>query len=204
MERQVLQSVRLGKCRAVVIAAALALSSGCHMLPHSDFFAEKTDQGCSVLGATGVANWDKRVHFAPDTAHAGKPFAGLIGRIYLINEEEGLGLPAEGELVVDFYDHTPLKAGGEPVRLPGCEYSAEQFRQFRKKDGMWGWGWTIFLPWPSYSPEVKVVYLVAKFVPSNGEPEIHLPPTQMTIDHNAAAEGIPNLQSRARSDEGAE
>lgn len=192
-----LSRIRLRWFASVVVMTA-ALSSGCHteswlldnepVIAH-DAHKPKLDPSCSVIGVTALPMWDKAVHFVPDTTHGGKPVPALIGRIALLDlKGSGKGVPAMGELQIDFYDHTPLRKGGDPVRLPGCNYQSEHLELFLKEDAFTGWGYTIMLPWPGYNPEVREVYLEGRFIPSNGEPPVHITGTRLAIDHSAAVD----------------
>ena len=139
--------------------------SGCVTLPKGD----KEDpmphgQVCQV-----VATWNHQAVFVPDPAHGGVEEPGLAGRLYLFGPEISFPLIEDGSVVVDLYDDTKAPGDGQPIPLEEWRFDPATLKRLAKKD-MIGWGYTLFLPWGTYKPEINQIHLKVRYVTAKGNP----------------------------------
>ncbi|MEI7686348.1 MAG: hypothetical protein WCL32_15115 [Planctomycetota bacterium] len=126
--------------------------------------AEKATEG-SIQQVQAL--WENRVITTPDVANRGAPLIGLAGRIYFFGEEVGHPRAAKGTLTVDAHEVLP---DGKTRMLERWEIDPRTLMKLGRKDTI-GWGYTVFLPWSSYRPDIGRIQLQAKFVPEqNGTP----------------------------------
>lgn len=116
-----------------------------------------------------VATWHKEIAYAPDPTCGGAPAPGLAGRIYLFGEQISYPLVGDGSLVVTLFDDAPTFEGKAPVMLEEWRIDKETLRRLARKD-MVGWGYTLFLPWGSYRPDVYQVHFRVRYDPPKGAP----------------------------------
>ncbi len=117
-----------------------------------------------------TATWNHQVVFAPDPTHGGAPTPGLAGRLYLFGQEISYPLVEEGSLTVDLYDDTkPATNGQQPIPLEEWRLDAATLKRLVRRD-MIGYGYTLFLPWGTYKPEINQIHLKLHFVTSKGAP----------------------------------
>jgi hypothetical protein len=176
----------------------LVSATGCVTLPKSE--KDEMPHG-QVYQA--VTTWNHQVVFAPDPVHGGAEQPGLVGRLYLFGKEISFPLIEEGSLVVDLYDDTqpPPQTESGPTSGPGQQTPLEEWRfdpvslkKLAKKD-MIGWGYTVFLPWGTYRPEInqvhlKVRYVTAKDIPFFAESgPLSLQKPVMTASHHVVTVG---------------
>lgn len=164
---------------AAVLAAALLAGSGCvaldNLLPKTD--APPTGQVCQI-----VAAWNKEVMTAPDTVNGGRPLPGLTGRLYLFGTQIDYPLAGDGNLIVELYAPTPPApnaarpdapatptAPAEPQRIERWELDKDTLHKLLRKDPI-GWGYTLFLPWATYRPDLTQVKLRVCYIPRGGTP----------------------------------
>lgn len=105
-----------------------------------------------------VCTWQNSVAFVPDPTRGGNPGPGIAGRLYLFGPEVDFPMEAEGTLTVDLADET----NGPPVLLERWIIDPETLCRLRKKD-MIGCGYTLFLPWSKYRPDITKVRLRSSF-----------------------------------------
>ncbi|HEY8504677.1 MAG TPA: hypothetical protein VIL46_08850 [Gemmataceae bacterium] len=176
---------RLSRRAMLLLAPALAAGAGCHLLGKTGFFAQKF--AAELHAERVVATWDNRVHYAPDPVRGGAPTPGLTGRLYLFGGETAEPLCRDGGLTVELYDHTPRSGAAGPKLLEKWIIDPVTLKQFRQKDPLGLDCFFVFLPWGTYSPDVKRVYLAATFEPFDGPP-LRTPGSVLSIDHSASAE----------------
>jgi hypothetical protein len=118
-----------------------------------------------------VATWNNQVFTAPDPVHGGAAVTGLAGRLYLFGPQLDFPLEGDGAVVVDLYDPTSGTAApnGTPVPLEEWRFDKDTLKRLERKD-MIGWGYTLFLPWGTYRPEIKQVRLQVRYEPPGGSP----------------------------------
>src|SRR5262249_32790099 len=116
-----------------------------------------------------VAAWNPEVIFKPDPANRGAPTPGLGGRMYLFAAGSDCPLMGDGCVVVDLYEGTPPVGGNALVPLEEWQIDRETLKRLLRRDAV-GWGYTLFLPWGTYQPEIKQVELRLRYEPTNGTP----------------------------------
>jgi hypothetical protein len=109
--------------------------------------------------------WQPCVRYAPDPAHGGAPIPGLAGRLYLFGPEVGFPLVGDGKLSVLLSDET----GGPPVQKEAWNIDADTLKTWVRRDDI-GWGYTLFLPWTTYRPEMTKLRMRVCYVPAKGSP----------------------------------
>ncbi len=184
MERIPFQVVSRG-LYAAGLSLVLILSVGCVGL---DVFTVHTDDRPTGTVCQLVATWQDKVMFSPDPVHGGKPTPGIVGRLYLFGEEIGTPLVGDGSVVVDLYDDGPKADGGEPVMLEEWRLDAVTLKKLLRHDPI-GWGYTLFMPWGSYRPDIAQVHLVLRYSPAKGTP-IFSPESPVLLVHDPSSEPV--------------
>jgi hypothetical protein len=129
--------------------------------------------GCVALGTTEssapppptgspcqvVAAWEPAVRFAADPVHNGAMNPGLAGRVYLFGADIGTPMTGKGSLHVELFD---ASAAGQPVLTETWDFDTDTLKRLQRRD-MIGWGYSLFLPWGSYRPEVTRVLLRVRY-----------------------------------------
>jgi hypothetical protein len=147
--------------------ALLAFSSaGCVTM---DPISSLTKVAVSKPACQVVVTWFPEVVFTPDPAHKGEPAPGLAGRVYLFGPEIGAPLVGDGSIVVDLYEDAPAAKARPPVPLEEWRLDRDTLARLKRKDAV-GWGYTIFLPWGTYKPEITHVHLRLRYDPVGGSP----------------------------------
>jgi hypothetical protein len=116
-----------------------------------------------------VATWSPEVVYTPDPAHGGEPTPGIAGRMYLFGPEIGYPLVSDGSLVVDLYYDPPGVGGKATVPLEEWCIDKDTLKRLQRRDAI-GWGYTLFLPWGTYKPEITNVRLRVRYEPTKGTP----------------------------------
>jgi hypothetical protein len=140
----------------------------------------------TIQPAQAVAAWSNKVVYAPDPLRGGTAVPYLMGRLYLFGPELGAPLVGDGSLIVDLYDQTPRGAGSEPVMLQEQRYDPETLKRLVKED-LFGMGYTVYLPWLTYRPDITQVNLILRYDPAKGQSLLHQSGT-LTVDHAATKE----------------
>jgi hypothetical protein len=142
----------------------LALVAGCVLTGESETTSRTPPPPCPAPCHV-MTKWENHVEFVPDPYHNGVPGPGLVARIYLFGPEIGHPVVGDGELEVLLIDETP----GNKVPREGWRFDAKTLKRLLKRDFL-GWGYTVFLPWEHYSPQVTAVLMKVGFKPAGGAP----------------------------------
>jgi hypothetical protein len=162
-------------------AVLLALAcSGCVTTMPETALAPNEPPPCRELPCQIVTWWQPQVRFSPDPARHGANNAGLAGRVYLFGQDMSFPLIADGALVIDLYDET----SNQPVLLEEWKFDKETLKKQARRDAV-GWGYTVFLPWGTYRPEISKVWLKARFEPLQGLP-LYAPDSHVTLANQGA------------------
>jgi hypothetical protein len=156
------------------IALGLSFVAGCVSTPKKDQDQPPTGPVCRV-----ESYWHSGIVTTADVVHKGTTLPGLAGRVYFLGQDMGTPLKGKGKLLVDMYDDVHVSPEGQPRLLEHYEYPDEVLARLIRKD-MIGWGYTVFLPWPEYRPDIKHVQLKVSFTPDAGTP-MFAPPIQLTV-----------------------
>ena len=108
------------------------------------------------------------VIFKPNPANRGEPTPGIGRRMYLFHEGSSCPVIGDGGVVIDLYDDAhPL--GSNPIPLEEWRMDRATLKRLLRRDAF-GWGYTLFLPWGTYKPEIMQVQLRLRYDPVNGTP----------------------------------
>ena len=166
-----------------LIAAALFAVSGCVM--PGKFI--NMDIAPAVQPASVVATWNPKVIYTPDTANGGVPSPGLAGRVYLFGPTPDFPLSGDGAMTIELFDDTPRNGQTSSAKLETWSFDAATMKRLMKRDAI-GMGYTVFLPWGSYRPDVRQVHLSLRFDPTAGTP-VYAPSGPMTLEHGTPSMG---------------
>ena len=125
------------------------------------------------------ATWDNRVIVTPDAVNQGQPLPGIAGRLYLFGPDLGHPVKGNGKLTVDLFDANTPGPDGKPKMLERWNIDKDTLNRLLRKDII-GWGYTLFLPWQTYRPDIARVQMHVCYMPENGPP-IYAPPAQVTL-----------------------
>jgi hypothetical protein len=175
-------------CRpAAALLVLAALSAGCI---DKDFLRMPS----SDLPPTGPVVrldswWESQVHFTPDSLNSGQQIPGLAGRLYLYGESP---FPVKGDchVIVDlFNDSMP---GAPPVQLERWYIHKVDLERLLRKDKI-GWGYTLFLPWATYRPDITCVRLKIAYDRKGGALYFETPPLHLNMvqDVEISSKSIP-------------
>jgi hypothetical protein len=162
-------------------AVAVLLAGGCAPL---DSFVGSGDAPPLAPVHQVVATWHNEVVFAPDPVHGGVQSPGLAGRLYLFGPEIKEPLGGDGSVVVDLFDDS----GPKPVMLEEFRLDPDSLRKLQRKD-MIGWGYTLFLPWGTYKPEIKQIHMRLCYQPAKGAP-LYSESSRMALGGSTPVTGV--------------
>lgn len=149
---------------AVALLSAMFLAlTGCTTT--ASFLAPDEDSPPSGTVTRITAVWNNEVAFVADPTHNGAKKPGIAGRLYLFGKDMKYPLAAEGSLMVDLYDDGPADSGQDPRMIEEWRIDNNTLQRLVARD-MIGWGYTLFLPWGSYKPEITRVHLAIRFQPA--------------------------------------
>ncbi len=165
----------------VLLLAVLLLGPGCvSTQPWISNFQETP-----ALPAYVWCLWDARVHETQDVVNGGRSLPGLAGRLYVCDPDfkpmdKSFLEKGDAKLNVELFDISNATPGAEPVRLGGWQLDGPTLVKFLRKDDKVGWGYTLFMPWPDYRPDIKRVEITVCFTPAHGSP-MYASPTPMSL-----------------------
>ena len=172
--------------RGLAVAGMMLAFTGC-VLPGQ--YLITGELACQPVSQVGAA-WSNKLNFVADPAHAGTPAPGLAGRLYLFGATPDFPFIGDGGLVVDLFDDT-VHPGEPPVQggkhIEQWRFDPATLKRLARKDTI-GDGYTLFLPWGTYKPDIKNVHLVTRYEPKNGPP-VYAPANALHIDHSGAPPG---------------
>jgi hypothetical protein len=118
-----------------------------------------------------VAAWKPAVIFTPDPVHQpwGAANPGLAGRVYLFGPEIGCPMLGHGSLHVALFDESQCGAEKDATPLEEWHFDSDTLKRLEHRDPV-GWGYTVFLPWGTYKPEIIHVHLKVRYEPPHGFP----------------------------------
>lgn len=178
--------------RRTALVAGLALVVGCTSVDGFFGAARKETGPRPVLVQ---AMWLKQVQYLPDPTKQGEPAPALVGMVYFFPEDKIGGsddkpapsssqsIPADGKLIVDLYDDTPRASGKETKSLERTTYPAEVLAKLKQRDPLLGIGYTVAVPWGTYSRDIKQVHFAIRFEPTDGSMPLSASSSVVTLDH---------------------
>jgi hypothetical protein len=176
----------MGVSKGLLSAVVAIALSGC-VWPEK--FTLHNDLVQPTVCQVGAA-WNNKVLFVPDPTKGGVPAPGLTGRLYLFGAMPDYPFIGDGSLVVDLFDDTP-RPGETPVQggkhIEQWRIDPVTLKRLAKKDTI-GDGYTLFLPWGTYKPEIQKVHLITRYEPAKGNP-IFASPNSLMLDHGTPPPG---------------
>jgi hypothetical protein len=171
----------LRKNAALLASFVAALLPGCVGI---DSFVAKTEAPPAGKPCQIVATWNKEVVFAPDPANGGRPTPGLTGRLYLFGPQVDFPLVGKGTLKVELY-RIDAPADGSPADvqtklLEEWRIDKDTLSRLLRKDTI-GWGYSLFLPWGTYKPEINHVRLKVCYDPGDGGAPLYTESLTVTL-----------------------
>jgi len=152
-------------------------------------FAPKLPSFGGSQAVSLFATWQNRIVRLPDPTVEGKFKPGLVGQLFMFGSGPKMPFaPAEGRVTVELFDASPRPDGGEPVRLGSWTFEKDVLNRLVTSDERFGKCYALFLPWPTYTPAVSRVRLMAKYEPEHGF-ALHADPVTMTLDTTTGPEG---------------
>jgi hypothetical protein len=120
---------------------------------------DKTSKQTPVEIALGWRHW---VDYLPDPTRNGVSGPGLAGQMFLFGPRMQ-NVEADGTLTVELYDETPYPPG-HPGNIPErWVFTKDALKKLRSVDERFGKCYVLFLPWPTYRPDVTRVRIVSHF-----------------------------------------
>lgn len=182
-------------------ALLVAGAAGCDTLQtfqvaHSGKWMEQRwlDGGAEQAPVSVVlTSWDSHVYVTRDEANGKKRLPGLAGRLMLFSEGSTNLVEATGEVRVQVFDVTNLGPEDEPIFKAQWDLDPHALKKLRKEDRFTD-GYTIFLPWDTFSPDIKQVLVQTYYYPKKGVPPIYSDPQTLTLQLDAPL--TPRVQGR--------
>lgn len=149
--------------------------------PSLQWLSGKSEKAARNSATSIAVAWRNRIDHLPDPARDGAMGPGLAGQIFLFGPRDQPAL-ADGTLTVDLYDETPRPAGFPPNKPERWQFKKDVLRNLRTMDERFGPSYVVFLPWPTYRPDVTRVRIRARFDPEQGSFPLYAEETRLTID----------------------
>lgn len=155
---------RRGLFASLLLLCITAWLTGC--VTTEQFFTGRDPKKGPVPVYLG-SRWEKEVIFTPDPTQGGKPTPGLAGRVYLFDNHISTPLVGEGCLVIDLYNDMTPNADAPPIEE--WRLDKDTLQRLVRRDFV-GEGYTLFLPWATYRPDITRVHLKICYQPVSGTP----------------------------------
>lgn len=149
--------------------------------------------GASTATARAAATFSPKVILAPDPTRGGAEVIGLLGRLFILDKEGTHMIETTGVLKVDLYDHTHAAGDTPPVMLEHWIFDPETLKKLGRKD-MFGYGFSLFLPWSTHRKDISKIYMVLRFEPEGGGEPLMYQTGVMSIDHSMLDTGSKSQQ----------
>jgi hypothetical protein len=175
----------LAQSNSIVQASATVPASS--TLSSMPSWAKLTGKVAKVQPVEMTVLWRNKIDYLPDPSPEknGQMGAGLVGQLFLFGPGMVPASP-EGKLTVALYDESPRPAG-QPANLPeGWEFDGETLKKLVTGDERFGRCYALFLPWPTYRPDVTRVRIAVQFDPENGH-RLYAGETRITLDNSGGA-----------------
>jgi hypothetical protein len=128
-----------------------------------------------------TAVWETRIYSTMDPVHGGDTLPCLAGRLFLFGPDGSVPLAGDGELLVRLFSDDVLGPDGQPKELEKWLFHNAQLKLLLHKDIV-GWGYTLVLPWATYSPAVTHVHFRVAYQPK-GKTPLFCPSGPLTLKH---------------------
>jgi hypothetical protein len=191
---EIQEAVRLRRAAAAVVFALLLGQAGCAGL---DGFLGTAAGPAKAPAFKVVATWIPQVVTEPDTMHDGNPVQCLAGRVYLFGADMTHEVAADGTMVVDLFDPTVVDpATGKARHVDRWLIDNDTLNhKFLHRD-LFGWGYTLVLPWSNYRPDATRVEMRVRYQPKDGSP-LFAEPAVVTLG-GQAGQPVPTQTANAK------
>lgn len=111
-----------------------------------------------------AAAWSNVVQIGADTTKGGAPFPCLSCRVYIFGKDQTYPLNADGgHFIVRLYDATPKENPADENKLLELwNIDSTKLPVLKKKD-LFGEGYSLILPWSTYSPDVRKISVTVEY-----------------------------------------
>lgn len=157
-------------------------------------FAKKVEAK-KAPAAEMTVMWRNKIDYLPDPSRNGEMGAGLVGQLFLLDRRDQFAM-AEGKLIVALYDESPRPPGMPANKPEGWEFTKETLKGLLTPDERFGLCYAVFLPWPTYRPDVTRVRIAARFEPEGGYP-LYAKDTYITLDNRTSPNEGGGVQSHS-------
>lgn len=167
-------STFMGSTSSVLPAAAVTTSP-----------LEIWNKGARVPVVEMTTLWRNKIDYLPDPSPGknGQMGPGIAGQLFLFGPNMQFAQP-DGKLTVALYDETPRPPGQAPLPPEGWEFDKETLKKLRTFDERFGMSYALFLPWPTYRPDVTRIRIAVRYDPEHGYP-LYGSETRITLDNSA-------------------
>jgi hypothetical protein len=110
---------------------------------------------------------------------------GLAGQIFVFDPADQPAL-LSGSVTVELQDETRRPPGVPPLKPERWTFAKDVIASLRSVDERFGPNYTIFLPWPTYRPDVTHVRISVVYQPENGSFPIRALESRLTLDPMAS------------------
>jgi hypothetical protein len=128
-----------------------------------------------------ATRWDHDIHFPNDT-ESGKTLPTIAGRITMFASDLKTPVLAEGSIYVYMYSDMPEAKDKEEL-IAFWGFDTKTARKLRTKDAV-GWGYTLPLPWSTYSPDLTQVRLKVRFDRVGGSSALYSSTIPVSFEHD--------------------
>lgn len=177
----------------LIIALAISpiLPAGCVTM--APFLGKNAGSDAGICQVVTV--WNPTVVYAPDPARGGVPSPGLVGRLYLFGPQIDFPRAGDGSLTIDLYKETNKDDVNTRVLLEKWHIDKDTLQRLMKRDPI-GCGYTLFLPWGTYRPDITHLHLKLCYEPVKGAP-LYAPASSLTLE--PPEEAVQETSAAARS-----
>jgi hypothetical protein len=140
------------------------------------------------------AFWLNQLFLTQDVANQRKALPGLAGRVYPGNKAAKKMVEMDGLLAVQLLDMTNAESVEQPPSVAQWTFDAVSLKALWRED-RFGWGYSLFLPFKEYGPNIRKVQLHLVYVPKHGGQPIHNTSDVMALDVQASPP--PRMQQSA-------
>ena len=145
------------------------------------WLAGKADRATKNGPVTLVAAWQNHIDYLPDPTRDGAMGPGLAGQIFVFDQYDQPAL-LNGSITVDLYDETKRPPGVAPNKPERWKFNRDVVKLLRSTDERFGPNYLLFLPWPTYRPDVTRVRITVLYDPENGSFPIRALESRLILD----------------------
>jgi hypothetical protein len=135
-------------------------SIGCQSMSNFQFSTLWEDHAPVGKPDQVSAFWIDGVDVKPDPTQGGMLIPGFAGRVIFMRSKSGDTVSVNSPITIQAYVNDPSQNRAVPMEQ--WTIQPEHLPLLFKRD-IAGWGYTVWLPWNSYSPEIKQVRLIVVY-----------------------------------------